>query len=334
MRWHGVNEFELIETHFKRLAMENVSVATDLGIGDDCALVSVPAGKQLAVSADTMVQGVHFPESTKPFDLGFKALAVNLSDLAAMGADPAWFTLCLTLPDPSDEWVGEFCQGMSSLIREFPVRLIGGDTTRGPLTVSIQVMGLVDKGKSLQRSGARPGDDIYVSGILGKAAVGLRLLQDDLVAGTDDLERAIRQLNRPRPQVALGTSLVGLASACIDLSDGLLADLNHILSRSQTGAVLDLESIPIAPALCTLEGLQSIGYEPLDLQQARLFALTWGDDYQLCFTAPPSQREAIQRLAESLGVEVTRMGEVTSRPGLYDVSAPDTPLQAGGFTHF
>ena len=341
MRWHGVNEFALIETHFKRLAMENVSVAVDLGIGDDCALVSVPAGKQLAISTDTLVQGVHFPDNTGAFDIGYKALAVNLSDLAAMGAEPAWFTLCLTLPDPSTQWISEFCQGLSALIRDIPVRLIGGDTTRGPLTVSIQVMGLVEKNRSLLRGAARVDDDIYVSGYLGGAAVGLKLLQQQATAKThqhprltEDLLEAIQRINRPMPRMNLGRGLLGLANACIDISDGLLADLNHILNQSQVGAMLDLESIPIAPALQNPEGLKTIGFEPPELEQARFFALTWGDDYELCFTAKPSQREEIQRLSELLKVPISRIGQVVAQSGLYYISAPGKPLEAGGFSHF
>ncbi len=334
MRWHGVNEFALIETHFKRLAMENVTVAVDLGIGDDCALVSVPQGKQLAISTDTLVQGVHFPETTSAFDVGYKALAVNLSDLAAMGAEPAWFTLCLTLPDPATTWIADFCQGLSALIRDFPVRLIGGDTTRGPLTVSIQVMGLVDKNRSLLRGAARVGDDIWVSGYLGGAGVGLKLLEKNVIADTDDLHDAIQRLNRPRPRINLGRGLLGLASACIDVSDGLLADLGHILHQSQVGAMLDIESIPIAPALHNLEGLRAIGFEPVELEQARFFALSWGDDYELCFTAKANQRDDIQRLSELLKVPISRIGQVVAQPGLFDISAPDTPLEAAGFTHF
>lgn len=318
-----MNEFALIDAYFKRLSEStgallsqrtSISPAT-LGIGDDCALLSVPAGMQLAVSADTLIRGVHFPDNTAPFDIGYKSLAVNLSDLAAMGAEPAWFTLCITLNGQTEQWVEAFCAGMASVLQASPIQLIGGDTTRGALSISVQVMGLVPAGRALTRAGAQVGDDIYVSGCIGEAAVGLALAQGRAGDWRDlDQSAMLARLNRPQPRVGLGCALRDQASACIDVSDGLLADLNHVLVQSQVGASLDLDSIPATRALPLMQSITS------------------GDDYELCFTAPPGCRDAIGAIAEQQGIALTRIGSITSDRGMRDRAG--NPLTPAGYTHF
>lgn len=333
-----MNEFALIDHYFKALAERAGGPGCDLGIGDDCALVTVPPGQQLAITADTLVAGVHFPRETAPFDIGYKALAVNLSDLASSGARPAWFSLCLTLPQREAAWLDDFCAGLAALMEQVPVRLIGGDTTRGPLSITIQALGWVEKGKALRRDGGRPGDDIYVSGQIGAAGAGLRLVQTPSPWPADDTdglaparEAAVQRLNRPAPRNRLGESLVGEASACIDISDGLLADLGHLLDSSGTGATLDLARIPLAELLNTPAGLARLG---LNADAARLFALGAGDDYELCFTAPPARRETIAALSARAGVTVTCIGTLTDRPGTLIDTASGQPLPATGYTHF
>ncbi|MDY6918661.1 MAG: thiamine-phosphate kinase [Pseudomonadota bacterium] len=319
-----MNEFALIDSVFKRLEATSRDALTRrdgglppvLGIGDDGALLTVPPGQQLVVAADTLAAGVHFPFNTPPADIGYKALAVNLSDLAAMGAQPAWFTLCLTLPRQAsagmEAWLRQFCAGMEALIAAEPICLVGGDTTSGPLTISVQVMGLVPAGQALCRRGARAGDDLYVSGQVGAAAAALQWV---LEGRPDRCPPALLQrLNRPRPRVALGLALRDKAHACIDISDGLLADLNHVLAASGCGARLDLATIPAVSEL------------PLEA------AITGGDDYELCFSAPPSQREALQALAVTLDLPLTRIGEVSAEPGL--VTSAGEPLTASGYQHF
>lgn len=329
-----MDEFALINAYFRSLSERITGERCDLGIGDDCALVSVPAGKQLAVTADTLVEGVHFPIATDPADIGYKALAVNLSDLAAMGATPAWFTLCLTLPACSAEWLERFCQGVADLMRQCPVTLIGGDTTRGALSLSIQAMGLMDQGRALQRGGAQPGDDIYVSGVIGEAGIGLQLVQQRVPLVDAARQVAVRHLNRPQPRVAVGQGLLGLATACIDVSDGLLADLGHILEHSGVGARIDVDGVPIADALRNECLLEQLGWQDRSLAAAQRFAMTAGDDYELCFTAPASQRRAIDQLAQRLDIPLTRMGVITDTSGLVNAASGESITIQGGYTHF
>lgn len=329
-----MDEFALINAYFRSLSERVAGTHCDLGIGDDCALVSVPPGKQLAVTADTLVEGVHFPVDTDPADIGYKALAVNLSDLAAMGAAPAWFTLCLTLPACSSEWLARFCQGMGELMQQQPVTLIGGDTTRGALSLSIQAMGLVDQGRALLRSGAQPGDDIYVSGVIGEAGIGLQLALQRIPAVDDPMQVAVQHLNRPQPRVALGQTLVGLATTCIDVSDGLLADLGHILERSGVGARIDPGSVPIAEALQNGHLLEQLGWQDRSLAAAQQFAMTAGDDYELCFTASASQRAEIDHLSRQLDLPLTRIGVITETPGLVNAASGEAIATRRGYTHF
>lgn len=320
-----MNEFALIDAYFKRLSARTGALLSvchpelhaDLGIGDDCALISVPNGQQLAVSSDTLVSGVHFPQHTSAFDIGYKALAVNLSDLAAMGAMPAWFSLCITLQDQTEGWVEAFCEGMAAVMQASPIQLIGGDTTKGPLSISIQVMGVVPKGAALTRVGAQPGDEIYVSGRVGEAAQGLALALSTTAEQWSralDHEHLLARLNRPTPRVALGVALRGVASACIDVSDGLLADLNHMLTASQVGARVNVDAIPVAS-----------GQDPMH-------SISAGDDYELCFTAPVSARQNIAAIAASLSLDVTAIGTITAETGIVDQQ--HQAITATGYQHF
>ncbi|VFR88038.1 Thiamine-monophosphate kinase [plant metagenome] len=297
-----------------------------LGGGDDCALFSVPPGRQLATSIDLLLAGTHFFPDVDPAALGHKSLAVNLSDLAAMGAEPVSCVLGLALPRVDEAWVAAFADGFYALADRWGCPLVGGDTTRGEcLTVSVTVFGAVAPERALRRSGARAGDDIWVSGRLGAADIALRLMQGRLPAEPDRLSRCRDALERPEPQVALGLALAGLAHAAIDLSDGLLQDLGHILAASRCGAELDYASLPADPALAGLP--EACVREAL---------LAGGDVYQLCFTAAQADRAAVERAAAQAGAPVTRIGRITAEPGAR-VHLPDGTLlagMAGGFDHF
>ncbi|MBS0558302.1 MAG: thiamine-phosphate kinase [Proteobacteria bacterium] len=262
-------EFDLIERIRARCNVSRDDVI--LGIGDDAALLEVPAGHALAVSTDTLVADVHFPLEAAAFDVGWKALAVNLSDLAAMGAEPAWATLALTLPAADAAWVDGFAEGFAALARQHRVALIGGDTTQGPLSITVTIQGFVRADVALRRSGARVGDAVFVSGTLGDAAAALRKTQ----SGSACDPRLLDRLHRPTPRVGLGMALRGRASACIDVSDGLVADLGHICAASGAGAQIDADALPASTAL----------REVFDAPTRRGFQLAGGDDYELCFTA-------------------------------------------------
>lgn len=307
-----VDEFTLIRAYFSQLGASDGSHAEKdgvvLGIGDDCAILQPPSDSHLVVSTDTFIAGVHFPTQTDPFDIGFKALAVNLSDLAAMGALPLWFTLCITLPDVDEAWLAPFCKGMGQLAARSGIRLVGGDTTKGPLSISIHVTGAVPRGRALTRSAAQVGDDVYVSGEIGHGAAGLYMAQ---TVGGDwrgsDAVTSLSRFNRPEPRLALGKALQGVATSAIDISDGVLVDLRHILVASQTNAELDMQAIPLAPAL----GDERVHAE-VPLSQRALLACSAGDDYELCFTASVSQREYLTTLSGELGVPVSIIGRVTA----------------------
>ncbi len=299
---HPDSEFDLIREFFGSSGAAANGVV--LGIGDDCALLNVPAGMELAVSMDTLLEGVHFPESTAAADVGYKALAVGLSDLAAMGAKPVWATLALTLPGIDRSWLRGFSEGFFSLAKEQCVALVGGDTTRGPLTaVTVQVHGLVPQGRDLRRAGARCGDLIYVTGSLGDAALALQLMQREI----PEKGWLQQRLNRPTARVEQGVALRELASACIDISDGLLADLGHILEASGVGARLELERIPLSEHYLACENI---------LQERYQLALAGGDDYELCFTIPPEKRTRLERLFTRQGWPCSCIGVIESQPGL------------------
>jgi len=318
-----LNEFDLITRYFARQPVMRPDVT--LGIGDDAAVLDVPPGQQLVVSTDMLIAGVHFPENTDAVSIGHKSLAVNLSDLAAMGATPAWFTLNLSLPQSEPEWLEDFCQGMFGLARRHDVALVGGDTTRGPLTIGIQIMGLVPHGQALRRAGARPGDRIYVTGLLGEAALGLRVAQGQLKLPDEYLANVLTQLNRPIPRVLAGLRLRGLASACIDISDGLAADLGHILTASAVGARIHLKRLPLSPAYDS--AFEQVGWQA---------ALAGGDDYELCFTIPPAHEKALCNASAHFGVSCSYIGDIEVEAGLRIVDEQGTLYRPGqaGFDHF
>ena len=308
-----LSEFSLIQRFFTKQRIKNSS--TRLGIGDDCALLSIPDGYELAVTTDTMVENVHFFAGTDPELLGHKLLAVNLSDLAAMGAKPVSVTLALTLPKVDESWLTAFAKGFLNLAERYSVDLIGGDTTSGPLTLTVQAMGLVPKGQALMRSAAKPGDFIYMTGFLGDAGLGLKIKQ-----GYDSAnpEAALTRFNRPEPQVEAGQALIGIANACIDLSDGLAGDLGHILEQSRVGACLDWEKLPLSEAVP--DYINDTGDWSMQL--------TAGDDYEWCFTVSPEQ-------AVKLPVAASKIGIIESQPGLrLNKSGHIQPLEVKGFEHF
>jgi len=312
-------EFDLIQRYFSHIGAPRDDVA--LGIGDDCALLQVPEGQQLAVSIDTLVEGVHFVAGSDPESLGHKALAVNLSDLAAMGARPAWVTLALTLPLADADWLAAFSQGFAALARQTGVQLVGGDTTRGPLSISIQVHGFIGIDGALRRSGAAPGELIAVTGHLGDA--GLALQQQ--LAGTPRTP-LWQRLERPLPRLAAGQSLVGLASAAIDISDGLVADLGHICRASGVGASLELSRLPLSPAVH--EQVQGSGDWSLPLSA--------GDDYELCVTVPAADWGAAAQRVTAAGDVLTRIGVIETEPGIRCRTADGglvRPLE-DGYQHF
>jgi len=315
------SEFDLIAKHFTRPAANAV-----LGVGDDAALVDVSNGMDLAVSTDTMVQGTHFFPDVNPENLGHKALAVNLSDMAAMGAMPYWAMLALTLPAVDDAWLAAFSKGFFDLAAEFNVSLIGGDTTRGPLSLTVTIMGEVPAGAALRRSGAKAGNDIWVSGNIGDAALAVAHRNGKLVLAEADYHEAVMRLYEPTPRVGLGQALRGMATAAIDVSDGLLADLGHICRLSGVGATVDAASIPLsaigARHIASLEGLTAI--------------VAGGDDYELCFTAPANARESIQDLTDMLNIPLTRIGQVRRGKGVSLIGPDGKPLKIDGrgYDHF
>lgn len=316
-------EFSLIDRIRARTAAR-ADIA--LGIGDDAALLQPQTGLQLVVTADTLNSGVHFPPETPAADIGWKTLAVNLSDLAAMGAQPAWCTLALSLPNAEEAWVDAFADGFFALADAHGIVLIGGDTTRGPLSLSVTAMGQVTPGTALRRDAAQVGDDIWVSGTLGDAAIALRAWQGgtlDVRGSVEDaqVEHLRLRLARPTPRVALGRALVGLAHAAVDVSDGLLADLGHICARSGVGARIDPACLPLSTAARARVGET----------HARDAALRGGDDYELCFTAPPAKRAAIEALGERLELPLTRIGKVVQGQG---VEADGNERGAAGYEHF
>ena len=314
-------EFALIEKYFTRPARN-----ATLGVGDDCALIGVAAGCALAISTDTLVSGTHFFADADPQKLGHKALAVNLSDLAAMGAKPRYVTLALTLPSIDENWLAAFAGGFFSLADEHCVELIGGDTTRGPLSITITALGEVGVGQALRRDTAKDGDDIWVSGDLGGAALALRHLQGAVALPPDVFASAAARLHTPTPRIALGRALVGVAGSAIDISDGLVADMVHICERSKLSARIDWAMVPLHPALQTVDR---------ELQIA--CGLTGGDDYELCFTAPEAMRHELLRISSVTGLALSRIG--TMRRGeptvhVHDEHGAEINICLAGFDHF
>jgi len=293
-----MTEFELINRYFNRAA-ECSSVV--LGVGDDCSLLQLPEQRQLAISVDTLVADVHFPANADPASIAERALCVSLSDLAAMGAEPLWFTLCLTLPEASEPWVSAFSRGLFRVASEYRCELVGGDTTRGPLAISIQVMGAVSPDCAFTRGGAQVGDLVYVTGTLGDGAAGLAGLKQMLKLDSKAFEYLSRRYYHPVPRFDAARKIVGLASAAIDISDGLVADLGHICRASEVAANIHLECLPLSPALL----------QWASLSQQHQWALGGGDDYQLCFTVSPSNVEAVETLIDR-GLDACVIGDIVS----------------------
>ncbi|OOF39012.1 thiamine-phosphate kinase [Rodentibacter rarus] len=295
-----MGEFDLIKDYFEQ--SQTCDDFVQLSIGDDCALVTLPENSWLAITTDTMVEHTHFLPSISPQDLAYKAVATNLSDLAAMGAQPRWISLALTLPKADEVWLAAFSQSLLQTLKNYNVTLIGGDTTKGTLSVTITAQGLVEKGKALCRHQAKVGDLIYVSGSLGDSAAGLQqILSGKSAVGFDEEFLQQRHL-RPTPRLVLGETLVGIANAAIDLSDGLNSDLRHILKRSQCAAEIDLSHLPFSPSLLNR----------YDRRQAEQFALSGGEDYELCFTVPPENQSMFESRLKNLDVPCTCIGRIVS----------------------
>lgn len=318
-----MSEFNLINRYFKQLTNSREDVT--LGIGDDCAVLQVPEGKQLATSMDTLISGVHFPINTSVEDIAYKALAVNLSDLAAMGAEPAWVSLALTLPEPSDEWLEPFAVSFAQLAHTYNVQLIGGDTTRGDLSITLQIVGFVEPHTFLRRDQAKVGDLIYVSGTLGDAGLGLLSVLKQLNPQAS-LPHCVHRLNRPVPRIELGQALTRLCQCAIDISDGLAADLHHILEASQCAASINLADLPLSDELKAYYGAD------IDFQQI----LTSGDDYELCFTVAASQQKQLEAIASQLNINLTPIGVIKEGEGLewVDSNGALFKLETVGYNHF
>jgi thiamine-monophosphate kinase len=320
----SLSEFSIIERYFtSRMHRKDVV----LGVGDDAALLQVPQGMQLAVSVDTLVAGRHFPPETAAKAIGYKTLAVSLSDIAAMGAEPAWATLSIALPESDPAFVEAFAEGLFQLAQQFGVELVGGDTVRGPLSLTLQLQGLVPEGKALLRSGAQPGDHVFVTGTLGDAGAGLALRQGKVTCDADAAAYLVGRLDCPTPRVDEGMALRGIASAAIDISDGLLADLGHILERSECAVELELAHLPMS---------EQLEHCVADEQERVKFALSAGDDYELCFTVPHNRLDAFEQASHNGLVQATHVGRIVAGSGIRLSGKHAEALQglAGGFDHF
>ena len=322
----AAGEFSLINTYFKT---PSTHPDVSLGIGDDCAVVSIPEGKQLAVTTDTLVDGIHFPTETSPADIASKAIAVNLSDLAAMGARPAWLMLAMTLPEVDECWISDFADSFHATANRYQVELIGGDTTQGPLSITIQAMGLVDPQRIMRRDGARPGDAIYISGTLGDAAAGLKILQQGQLID-ENQAWLVSRLKRPQARVELGHSASAFCRCAIDISDGLAADLGHILEASDCGATVNIDRIPLSHQLVEYSNNRN------EVDWNRV--LSGGDDYELCLVVAPENENRLLQLAGELSLPLTRIGtiEAEARGALnfIDESGAKYLLNDTGYEHF
>ena len=314
-----MSEFDLIRRHFTRATPNAL-----LGVGDDAALLQVSAGNVLAVSSDMLVCGTHFFADADPYLLGHKTLAVNLSDLAAMGATPRWATLAISMPNADDAWLAQFSAGFFALAQQHNVDLVGGDTTRGPLNLCVTIMGVVPVSLALRRDGAKVGDEVWVSGNLGDAALALAHLQGRVRLGATDFACCATALHQPQPRVALGLALRGIANSAIDISDGLLADLGHILDASGVGAELEFAAMPVSVVMRSQPAL------------AQQFVLAGGDDYELCFTAAAHHHDELLRIAKVLNLPLTRIGKIVAGKGciVHDASGLPIQLESGGYDHF
>ena len=319
-----MGEFDLIKRYFLRKSLQNDVL---LSVGDDCAITSIPTGYQLAITTDTLVEGTHFLPSISPADLAYKSVAVNLSDLAAMGATPTWMSLALTLPEIKEAWLAEFSQSLFAILDRYGVSLIGGDTTKGSLSITLTAQGFLPENKGLFRHQAKVGDWIFVSGFLGDSAAGLDLLLQNRKIENESDRYFIQRHLHPTPRVELGLALRSFSCCALDISDGLLADLEHILERSQVGAEIYLENLPLSRHLCTQ-------YEQT---QAEKFALTGGEDYELCFTVSEEKREEMEQVLRLQGIKVTCIGKIlpqTSGLNLLKNGEKVALPEHCGFDHF
>lgn len=321
----AVSEAQLIERYFRHRGAARADVR--LGIGDDAAVLAVPRGFELALTTDVQVEGVHFLKAAPAAAIGYRALAVNLSDIAAMGAEPSWMLLSLVLPRVQAPWLREFSGSLARLAKREGVALVGGNLSRGPLSITILLAGLVPAGGALRRDGARPGDDLYVSGMLGDAAGGLELARRGAPLRTAAARYLRRRFEYPTARVALGRALRGLASACIDVSDGLYLDAGRLLAASGCSATLELSAIPLSAPLRQLQGARAL-----------TLALSGGEDYELCFSAPARHRDALTRLARRLRLRISRIGRVRRGSGGLELRGLErnsvTQFSALAFDHF
>lgn len=314
-----LSEFSLIEQYFTRTVRQP---DCQLGVGDDCALLTIESGMQLAVSVDTLVENVHFLANVDSYALGYKSLAVGLSDLAAVGAEPRFATLALTLPDTDSQWLDRFKDGFFEIADRYHVDLIGGDTTRGPLSVTVQVHGVIPQGLALLRSGARQGDLIYVTGLIGEAGLALKAAQGE-IQGCHQVQ--LDRLNQPEPRIEAGLALRTNASACIDISDGLIADLSHILQASQVGAIIEQTELPVSEAV--------LEYQLLTRQPG--FAMTAGDDYELCFTIPASHVNDLEIISKQWPYQCTCIGQINDSSKLIVLrNGEHIEITGNGYQHF
>ena len=329
----AVSEFDLIKDYFNKPGLTPTpeqSVIIPLGIGDDCAVLDLPPEKLLAVSMDTLVADVHFPAQADPNLIAQRALAVNLSDLAAMGAEPLAFTLALSLPKAEESWLQGFSLGLEQMIQTYHCPLIGGDITKGPLSITIQVHGLLDKGKQLTRKDAKPGDLVYVSGALGAAGLAISLMSNGMSLDKPDTKELQAAYYQPLPRITLGQSIVGLASTAIDISDGLMADLGHIAQQSSVGIELNAKAIPIA--LVVKKFMSTMG----DKTKGLNLALTAGDEYELALTVAEGQQEEFLKTTAELDVPLTLIGRVVkgSRVKCLDNDGHEIEIKTFGYRHF
>lgn len=317
------SEFDIIRQYF---ILEHSRDDVVLGIGDDAAILTVPPEHDLVQSVDTLVAGVHFPTETSPEDIAYKALAVNLSDMAAMGAEPAWFTLAITLPDDNEAWLKSFSESLSSLAKKYNVQLVGGDTTHGPLCISITINGFVPRGKALTRDTAKVGDKVYVSGTVGDAALALTAWQGQCLLRDDSQKYLNNRFNQPTPQIELGLLLREYASSCIDISDGLMADLGHIAENSSCGATINFENIPTSKAFNS---------NLTDIELMIPLVLSGGDDYELCFTIPTEKQSEFDKYISENKIATTCIGEMDIKSGVRCLlNNKEIEMQTVGYKHF
>lgn len=318
-----MKEFELIKKYFTEQAVNRKDVM--LGIGDDCAILTPSERQNIAVTTDTLVSGVHFPENTSPRAIGHKAIAVNLSDLAAMGAEPSWISVAVTLPKIDEQWVSELCAGIFELCEYYNVQLVGGDTTQGPLSITVTAQGFTPIDKHISRSGAKMGDWLYVTGEIGDAALALKHFYGELELSAEALEPTNERLNFPKPRVLAGQALREYASAAIDLSDGLISDLEHICKASNVGVNIVLEDLPISNTL----------YDALGQEKAIELALTGGDDYELLFTVSEDNKVGMETALANLGITVTCIGQLNATGKITTtLNSKPSKINKHGFEHF